>query len=328
MDAEKTFAIEVVSKAAIFTKRLQREKTTLFFEKDDKSPVTAADFGSQLLVTHYLQKYFPEDPLAAEENILELSEKKTSVMEPVIELLSKDIEDFSLEKIIAKAKSPNPKQNGSRLWVLDPIDGTKGFLRGEQFAIALAFLQDYQPVLGVLGCPNLNDQAEPDTESNGVIAYAIREQGAYIQEIDRPGSPKQLSVSNCTNPAQARFVSSVDSTGHSNNDTIESLRSHLRNQEGIKQFDSQAKYVMVAAGKFDIFLRIPPAQNPNYREKIWDHAAGALIVEEAGGVATDISGKRFDFSQGRAMEKNHGILVSNGHFHDVIVKFLSGNGMG
>jgi len=328
MDTEKNFAIEVISKASAFTKRLQREKTTLFFEKDDKSPVTAADFGSQLLVTHYLQKYFPEDPLAAEENILELSEDKTPVLEPIMELLSKDIEDFSLEKIIAREKSQGPKRTGGRLWVLDPIDGTKGFLRGEQFAIALALLQDYQPILGVLGCPNLNGQAEPETEGNGAIAYAIREQGAYIQEIDQPGSPKQLSVSSCTNPALARFVSSVDSTGHSNSDAIESLRSHLGNQEEIKQFDSQAKYVMVAAGKFDLFLRLPPAKNPNYHEKIWDHAAGALIVEEAGGAATDILGQRFDYSQGRAMEKNRGVVVSNGHIHDAIVKFLSRNGMG
>jgi 3'(2'), 5'-bisphosphate nucleotidase len=135
-------------------------------------------------------------------------------------------------------------------------------------------------------------------------------------------------VSNCNNPALARFVSSVDSTGHSNNDAIQSLRSYLGNREEIQQFDSQAKYVMVAAGKFDLFLRLPPAQNPNYREKIWDHAAGALIVEEAGGVATDISGQRFDFSLGRAMEKNRGVVVSNGHIHDAIVEFLSKDSMG
>jgi 3'(2'), 5'-bisphosphate nucleotidase len=328
MDKEKMFAIEVTSKAAVFTKKLQQEKATLFFEKDDKSPVTAADFGSQLLVTYYLQKYFPEDAFAAEENILELSKEKTSILEPIMELLSRDIEDFSLERIIAQEKSQNPQRNSNRMWVLDPIDGTKGFLRGEQFAIALAFLQDYQPILGVLGCPNLNDQAEPDTKSNGVIAYAIRDQGAYIQGIDQSSSAKPLSVSNCTNPALARFVSSVDSTGHSNSDAIEALRSHLGNQQAIKQFDSQAKYVMVAAGKFDLFMRLPPAHNANYREKIWDHAAGALIVEEAGGVVTDIFGRRFDFSQGRAMEKNRGVVVSNGHFHDAIVKFLSENSTG
>ena len=81
MDREKMFASEVISKASVFTKKLQQEKTTLFFEKDDKSPVTAADFGSQLLVMHYLQKYFPEDALAAEENILELSEGKKPILQ-------------------------------------------------------------------------------------------------------------------------------------------------------------------------------------------------------------------------------------------------------
>jgi HAL2 family 3'(2'),5'-bisphosphate nucleotidase len=327
MDKEKMFAIEVISKAVVFTKKLQQQKTTLFFEKDDKSPVTAADFGSQLLVTHYLQKYFPDDSLAAEENILELSEGKKPVLQLITDLLSKEIEDFSFEKIIAGEEN-RAKRNGKRLWVLDPIDGTKGFLRGEQFATAFSLMEKDQPVLGVLGCPNLNDRAEPDTSGKGVIAYAIRGQGAYIQEIDQSVAPSRLSVSNCTNPALARFVSSVDSTGHSNSDAIQSLKSHLGNQEEIKQFDSQAKYVMVAAGKFDLFLRLPPAHNPDYHEKIWDHAAGSLIVEEAGGVVTDISGKRFDFSQGRSLEKNRGVVVSNGPFHDAIVDYLSGDNMG
>jgi 3'(2'), 5'-bisphosphate nucleotidase len=323
MDKEKMFAIEVVSKAAVFTKKLQQQKTTLFLEKGDKSPVTAADFGSQLMVMHYLQKYFPEDPLAAEENILELSEGKKPFLELITELLSKDIEDFSFEKIIAREEHQHTQRNGNRLWVLDPIDGTKGFLRGEQFAIALALMKDDQPILGVLGCPNLNEQAEPDTQGNGVIAYAIRGQGAYTQKVDQSAPRLRLSVSNCTDPALARFVGSVDSTGHSNSDAIQSLKLHLDNQQEIEQFDSQAKYVMVAAGKFDVFLRLAPASNPNYREKIWDHAAGSLIVEEAGGVVTDVSGKRFDFSQGRALEKNQGVVVSNGHFHNAIVEFFA-----
>jgi 3'(2'), 5'-bisphosphate nucleotidase len=327
MDKEKMFAIEVIRKAAMFTKKLQQEKTTLFFEKDDKSPVTAADFGSQLLVTHYLQKYFPEDALVAEENLLELSEGKKPVLQLITELLSKEIEDFSFEKIIAKEEK-RAKRDSARLWVLDPIDGTKGFLRGEQFAIAFSLMTNFEPILGVLGCPNLNDRAEPDTQGNGTIAYAIRGQGAYIQENDQSVPPSRLSVSNCTNPALARFVSSVDSTGHSNNDAIQSLRSHLGNQEEMRQFDSQAKYAMVAAGKFDVFLRLPPAHNPDYHEKIWDHAAGALIVEEAGGIVTDISGKRFDYSPGRALEKNRGVVVSNGHFHDAIVDFLSAENRG
>jgi 3'(2'), 5'-bisphosphate nucleotidase len=328
MDKEKVFALEVIRKAAVFTKKLQKENSKLFFEKNDKSPVTAADFGTQLLVTHYLQEHFPEDPLAAEENILELREEKKAILEPIVELLSKEIDNFSFEKIAAAEESRRTNHNGDRLWVLDPIDGTKGFLRGEQFAIAFSLMQNYRPVLGVLGCPNLSYQAEPDTEGNGVIAYAIRGQGAYIQEVDQPSPAIRLSVSNCTDPALALFVGSVDSTGHSNSDAIESLKSHLGNEEEIKQFDSQAKYVMVAAGKFDLFLRLPPANNPNYREKIWDHAAGALIVEEAGGAVTDISGKRFDFSRGRAMEENRGVVVSNGKFHDDIVEFLSGNGKG
>ena len=59
----------------------------------------------------------------------------------ITDLLSKEIEDFSFEKIIAKEENQRSKQDSDRLWVLDPIDGTKGFLRGEQFVVALSLMK-------------------------------------------------------------------------------------------------------------------------------------------------------------------------------------------
>jgi 3'(2'), 5'-bisphosphate nucleotidase len=86
--------------------------------------------------------------------------------------------------------------------------------------------------------------------------------------------------------------------------------------------DSQAKYGIVARGEAILYLRVPSPSEPEYREKIWDHAAGFLIAEEAGGKVTDIRGDPLDFSSGVKMEKNHGILVSNGILHDRVLKAL------
>jgi 3'(2'), 5'-bisphosphate nucleotidase len=61
---------------------------------------------------------------------------------------------------------------------------------------------------------------------------------------------------------------------------------------------------------------------PIYRENIWDHAAGAIITEEAGGKVTDAFGKRLDFDSGIKMEKNYGVVVSNGFLHDAVLRAL------
>jgi 3'(2'), 5'-bisphosphate nucleotidase len=86
--------------------------------------------------------------------------------------------------------------------------------------------------------------------------------------------------------------------------------------------DSQAKYGIVARGEVTLYLRVPSIAEPDYKENIWDHAAGSIIAEEAGGKVTDILGHPLDFSCGIKMEKNHGIVVSNGILHDVILEAL------
>ena len=70
-------------------------------------------------------------------------------------------------------------------------------------------------------------------------------------------------------------------------------------------------------------LRLLTPSRPDYREMIWDQAAGAIIVEEAGGRVTDLDGKPLDFCHGRRLTENRGVLVSNGHLHDRVLEGLS-----
>jgi len=89
------------------------------------------------------------------------------------------------------------------------------------------------------------------------------------------------------------------------------------------RIDSQCKYGAVARGEASIYLRLPT--DPNRREKIWDHAAGAVVVEEAGGRVSDMTGKPLDFSRGRQLEENMGVVATNGKLHqDVINAIESG----
>jgi 3'(2'), 5'-bisphosphate nucleotidase len=84
--------------------------------------------------------------------------------------------------------------------------------------------------------------------------------------------------------------------------------------------DSQAKHVTIASGRADLLVRIPA--RGDYRERIWDHAAGALAIEEAGGHVTDLDGRPLDFHTGRRFERNRGIVAANRHLHPLILDVI------
>ncbi|MBE9478930.1 MAG: inositol monophosphatase family protein, partial [Chloroflexi bacterium] len=205
-------------------------------------------------------------------------------------------------------------KTADRFWTLDPIDGTKGFLRGDQYVTALALLEAGQVAVGALGCPNLNHQLEPEIGGEGVVVVAIRGQGCWALSMEGRSLGK-LSVSTITDPGQARVLRSFES-GHTDSGKLEQIIEHLGTAHPPVLMDSQAKYALMAAGKGDLLFRLLSPAQPGYVEKIWDQAAGSIVVEEAGGKVTDLSGKTLDFTRGRGLTENIGVLASNRHLHD------------
>jgi len=200
-------------------------------------------------------------------------------------------------------------------WTLDPIDGTKGFLRGEHYAIALALLYAGDVVLGVIGCPKLEG---PDGQP-GALLTAIRGQGASLLPLAGNGlaGRQPIRVNSVNRPADARFCESVES-GHSDQERSAKIAARLGIRGDPMRLDGQAKYAVVARGEVSIYLRLPTRKD--YREKIWDHAAGMIVVEEAGGRVSDAAGKPLDFSWGRHLELNNGIVATNGGVHDEVLR--------
>jgi 3'(2'), 5'-bisphosphate nucleotidase len=204
-----------------------------------------------------------------------------------------------------------------RFWVLDPIDGTKGFLRGDQYVVALALVENGQVVLGALGCPNMDGQLNPRADS-GALVLAAHGKGAWSMDLN--GSVwRRIHVSDVREAARVRLLRSFEAA-HTDGDKIAAFARALGAQAEPVRLDSQAKYAMLAGGRGEVVLRLLSPKRPDYREKIWDQAAGTLIVEEAGGVVTDLDGKPLDFSQGRLLVNNRGVIASNGHLHaDMLV---------
>jgi 3'(2'), 5'-bisphosphate nucleotidase len=311
---EAKFAARVVSVAAKLCREIQGEMVTQALEKSDRSPVTVADFASQAIVARSLKETYPQDPLIAEEASQTLrAAEGAKTLEAVTAYVAR-IHEGAEPEDVCRWIDHGAGNTADRFWTLDPIDGTKGFLRGDQYVTALALLEAGQVVVGALGCPNLNHQIEPEIGGEGVVVVAIRGQGCWAFSME--GKPLgKLAVSTIPDPGQARVLRSFES-GHTDSGKLEQIIERLDTSHPPVLMDSQAKYALMAAGKGDLLFRLLSPAQPGYVEKIWDQAAGSIVVEEAGGKVTDLRGTPLDFTRGRGLTKNIGVLASNGRLHD------------
>lgn len=324
-NAEVKFALNAVRRASQLVSQIQAELASTAITKDDRSPVTIADFASQALVGHFLEHSFPDDALVAEEDSSILrSPSGDPLIAQALEFVGRFTTHADAESIM-RWIDHRRVDSARRFWTLDPIDGTKGFLRGEQYAVALALVVDGQVQLGVLGCPNLAESYRPDPEGPGSLVVAVRGQGTWSASLSQGDDFVRLQVSDRSDPSQARILRSVEA-GHTNVDQIDTFALHLGVQVSPVRMDSQAKYAVLAAGKGDLILRLLSPAKLDYKERIWDQAAGSLVLEEAGGRITDLDGKTLDFTRGRTLSCNRGVLASNGRLHSPALSALKAIG--
>ncbi|KAF9683524.1 hypothetical protein SADUNF_Sadunf04G0022700 [Salix dunnii] len=329
--------------------------------KDDNSPVTVADWSVQATVSWILSGTLGSRNVAivAEEDIQTLSKPDSSGL---LEAVVRTVNDCLAEAPRFGLKAPGTTLGSSevleaigrcnsaggpsgRFWALDPVDGTLGFVRGDQYAVALALIEDGEVVLGVLGCPNYPMRKEwlsyhhryhriiskltpPTSESwdKGCVIYARRGSGeAWMQPLIQghkklvwPNSATPVKVSIIENPALATFCEPFEKANSSHSFTAE-----LANSVGIRKQPlrvySMVKYAAIARGDAEIFMKFARA---GYKEKIWDHAAGVVIIQEAGGVVTDAGGCPLNFSKGMYLEGlDRGIIACAGvNLHEKIIK--------
>jgi 3'(2'), 5'-bisphosphate nucleotidase len=321
-ETERRVAIAAVREASRLCRAVQAEISPDVLAKKDKSPVTVADFGSQALIGRVLAEAFPRDPLVAEEDAAELRlAENVAILEGVVRQVRAIHPGADAESVLRSIDHGGAESHAHRFWTLDPIDGTKGFLRKEQYAVALALLVDGQVTVAALACPNLPMNAD-SSGPNGTVFVAVRGEGAFAVPLDEPAAPEvRISASPTTDSSRARFCESVES-GHSAHGDSERIARILGISSDPVRMDSQAKYGVVARGQADLYLRLPT--RADYREKIWDHAAGTLVIEEAGGTVTDIDGKPLEFRHGRELSQNRGVVASNGKLHAAALDAIRG----
>ena len=208
--------------------------------KSDKSPVTKADEASNQIVCAYLEEKFPHIPIISEEN-------------------------KNLEYHIRK--------HWKQCWLLDPLDGTKEFIKKNgEFTINIALIENNKPVFGMIYIP-----------ISGIYYYAFKQKGAYKFEHDvliplagGLGLVKDIDELYNSNWDQVT-LNIIGSRSHLNSETeqfVEMLNRNNANTEFITA-GSALKFCLLAEGKADIYPRFAPTME-------WDTAAGQIILEESG----------------------------------------------
>ncbi|NNF04794.1 MAG: 3'(2'),5'-bisphosphate nucleotidase, partial [Rhodothermales bacterium] len=257
VSAEYRVALAAVREAADLCRSVQSTLNPTAVKKPDRSPVTVADFGSQALVCSRLRSVFAGDPIIAEEDSAALraddgdGEKlRNGVVREVRRLRS----DASTDDVLSWIDYGGHEEHAGRFWTLDPIDGTKGFLRGDQYAVALALISEGEVVVAALACPNLALPGRAD--GRGVVAGAVRGGGARLYALDDMSQIGEARVSQPENRGAFRFCESVESR-HTSHSAAQTIAERMGIDADPVRLDSQAKYAVVGAGEAEIYMRLP-----------------------------------------------------------------------
>jgi len=291
-------------------------------DKGDKSPVTIADYGSQAVILRLIQEAFPDHGVISEEGSEHLRESAgEDGTAKIVQLVSERIgQETNFEEVCGWIDHAGV-EGAEYTWAIDPIDGTKGFLRRQQYAVAIGLMKNGVPFAGVMVCPNLPvDMDQPDGQK-GVLFVAMKDRGTYSVPVDGGSDPVRIHVSQSSDPKEWKVLGSVESA-HGDPALVVAMMEEIGVGGGFVRYDSQVKYGVVANGTAEIYVR--PRSKPDYRENIWDHVAGVIVCEEAGGRVTDVDGKDLDFTLGKKLLENRGILATaGGAVHDAVVAGLA-----
>ncbi len=231
---------------------------------------TEADRRSQEIILTFLHQTFPGDALCAEEETSTLSQAE---------------------------------QTGSRLWIVDPIDGTRGFARKNgEFSVMIAFVDENRPVVGVVLEPAKNR-----------LTYAVAGQGCWRQD-GQTAQPVACRVSAIAELAKATLTQS-----HSRKPGVRSRQVEALNPARIAEtYSAGIKLALVARGEADLYLNTYEAFHD------WDICAGQVLVQEAGGKVTGICGQELRYGLPGAWQRN-GLLASNGLLQQAAIMALAKN---
>ncbi|CRG92790.1 hypothetical protein PISL3812_09857 [Talaromyces islandicus] len=351
---ELEIACLAVQRAARLTKTILARVDKGALDKQDNTPVTIADFAAQALIISAVHRVFPADGFVGEESSAALRENP-QLLERVWELVSTTKldaaaadDDVHGEKSIDLATPSSPDEmldlidlggkgvggSDGRIWVLDPVDGTATFIKGQQYAVCLALLEDGQQKVGVLGCPNLKLESDVktrvqedvvDSTGAGQMLSAVAGQGAYIRALANTAHLQPARLLPTRQPADASSVrfadcKNADSTDYTKHGMVAAALGAPWPATA-DLWSSQMRYVAIAVGECNTLIKI--VRQASHRSSIWDHAGGMLIAQEVGCTISDAQGNAVSCGQGRKLAA-FGLIVAPAPVHAKVLEAVQG----
>jgi len=259
-ERELAVAMELARRAGAEVWRIQKGGELGVEMKPGDEPVTVADRIASEMIVAGLAEAFPDDPVISEE----------------------------LPPAEGALGSP-------RLWLIDPVDGTKDFIRGSDgYAVMIGLVRDGRPTVGVVHIP-----AQDRT-------YWGTPDGAWLRLA---GKETRLAVSTIATAAEARLVASKSHRS----DYMDRVKTELGITGELNIASVGAKLGLISAGVQDLYV------NPAAKTKAWDTCAPEAILVPAGGRLSDLYGSPIDYTH--ELKHQRGLVASNGRIHaEVIAK--------
>ncbi|MFO0826653.1 MAG: inositol monophosphatase family protein [Phycisphaerales bacterium] len=306
--APATALVAAVTRAAVsFAERLGPRGTA---SKSDASPVTAADLAIQaLLVTGLRDAYggsgMPRGgagEVVGEESTAVFSGVDGDALRAGVHELVRSVRPELAPRAIDDAIDAGVGSgHGERQWIIDPIDGTRGYLSGQQYCVCLAYVERGVVEFGAAGCPRLGER--------GLVVAAARGAGAWAWDgLDHSATPRRLEARR----SASRVVTASESPEASDRARrrLRGLATALGAEFAARPMESQCKFVLVATGDVDLAVRFPPRSGGAAKDMVWDYAGAVVMAEEAGATMTDCRGAPLRFGAGRAIDRNFGVLCA------------------
>ena len=298
---ELSLAIDLVRKASEITEWFRTKHSSSFIKKDD-SPVTLADFASQIFIISEIKKNFPEDQIIAEEeSSIFLNSNAEEILKRCYKSLQINFKKNLKEMLNYRGLSSN------RQWTVDPIDGTKGFQKNLAYAVGIGLMIQSEPMVCAIGVPNYKNTSltifSAEKNNGAKVSYGVQ-------------NFTKIRVSDIRELKSSRMCYSL----HYNKPWVLDFAHSL----GITNFipmDSMAKLCMVAEGSAEIYIKPMNIQH----SFTWDFLPGELLVKEAGGMITDIKGNPIKYINDKCKVTAPGLIASNGTIHKDLLTALKSN---
>jgi 3'(2'), 5'-bisphosphate nucleotidase len=305
-----------------------RDKGTT--QKHDLSPVTVADFAIQALLTAALHASFPADGFVGEESAADLRaddalcDRVWGLVNQYADVVPRSKEEMC-EMIDWCGLGVPVHPERKRVWVFDPIDGTKTFVEGKEFAINVALLEGGRQVLGVVACPTwdagMRSAAGKDTV--GTLLFAVKGHGAYKRSLWGSADEVEVRRLDCIDDTYDMHSAPPVTSVYMADSGVEEVHSAVHEKLGIKSEPRDVlawvlRWALLALSTASMTVWV--YKRRDRYAKVWDHAGAMLLYEEVGGKITDVDGKDIDLSVGRKMTANYGFVAAPRHHHGAVLK--------